>query len=175
MENNIKKLFISLNKGIYFGNEALYKHKFQPKHNLNCKLKDWQYLYTVHKIKNNLQHACSSQQLTSTSVWWHSPSQGTGTQTASATTPPTFPLAFSYSLTVLCWQGTVGWGWRWSYCSVSLGTRNCVQGPWVGEGEEHSEWGQWCKGDCELWVKWGGNSNRCCCSNCVADVGEMGG
>ena len=43
------------------------------------------------------------------------------------------------------------------------------------EGEEHSELVQCCKGDCKLGVKWEGNSNRCCCSNCVADVGEMGG
>jgi len=27
----------------------------------------------------------------------------------------------------------------------------------------------------QMWVKWGGSSNRCCCSSCVADVGEMGG
>jgi len=45
----------------------------------------------------------------------------------------------------------------------------------VREGEEHSELVQCCKGDCKLGVKWEGNNNRCCCSNCVADVGEMGG
>ena len=59
-----------------------------------------------------------------------------------------FHWAVSYSLTVFCWQGMVGGGWGWSYCSV--------QGPWAGECEEPSEWGQWCKGDYELLEWYGG-------------------